>query len=227
MATATVSGADQRIATLHRGAAEVETLLRQIKEKGDADLGAYWAAHPERDGEDGRDYRGLADIVATAIEGNLRHPDAAHREGFLRALTVVLSIEADGCSPSFDEWHPIADTARSFDSESPLLLPAVMATCEPTSESQTINIPMERRSIGLEAVWELEALISMIPGLCENLGRGEDDQAELMRLRLQIRGLAARIGELNGAVMSIFDEDGDTGALARSVFGRHEGATNA
>jgi hypothetical protein len=116
MAANTVPGA-ARLTTLHSGAAELLSLLRQLATKGDADLSAYWAAHPEREGQDGRDYRALADMVATAIEGNLRYPDATHREGFLRALTDLLCAEADECFVDLDGWDPIAHTAHSFDAE--------------------------------------------------------------------------------------------------------------
>jgi hypothetical protein len=121
MAKTTVPGAEGRLGTLRNGAAELQSLLRQLKAKTDADLGAYYASHPDRGGEDGRDYRGLADMVATAIEGNLHHPDPAYREGFLRALTDLLVMEAEGVGPS-DDWDPIANTARSFDADRPILV---------------------------------------------------------------------------------------------------------
>jgi hypothetical protein len=114
MAANTVPGA-ARLTTLHSGAAELLSLLHRLATKANADLCTYWAAHPDREGQDGRDYRGLADMVGTAIEVNLRHPDPTHREGFLRALTDLLCAEADECFVSLDGWGPIAHTAHSFE----------------------------------------------------------------------------------------------------------------
>lgn len=77
------------------GAAAFDTLLKQIERKADLDLGEFYAAHPQRDGEDARDYGGLADMVANALDANLQRAQSDVRDGFLRALTLALVSHAE------------------------------------------------------------------------------------------------------------------------------------
>lgn len=83
-----------------------------------------------------------------------------------------------------------------------------------------VRISQDRRMIGLEAVWEIDALNQAIDALCSDLGSSVMAQHDLMSLRLQVRGLTARIDQLNHVAMSILDEDGETVSLARRVLGR-------
>lgn len=86
--------------------------------------------------------------------------------------------------------------------------------------SKPAHIPQERRMLGLEAAWEIDALVEAIRGLCDGLGSGENDQCELMLMRLQVRGLTARILDLNNVTMSIFDDEPVTDSMMRKVFGQ-------
>ena len=42
----------------------------------------------------------------------------------------------------------------------------------------------DRRMVAMEATWEIDALNDTMRNLCEDLGRAEPDQMELMMLRL-------------------------------------------
>lgn len=87
----------------------------------------------------------------------------------------------------------------------------------PTTANRVL--PEDRRMIGLEAAWELDALNGMLTDVCSGLGVGELDQAELIQLRLQVRGLGARIGQLASVLMSVLDDDDDTASLFKKVHG--------
>ena len=93
---------------LTQGAAAFQALIRTVGDKGEADL-------LSSDGSvDTRDYRAMAVLVAKDLDANLHHPDSMHREGYLRALTDLLSISADGFG--IDQvWDPIKDTAAAFE----------------------------------------------------------------------------------------------------------------
>jgi hypothetical protein len=125
MSTETVEHATNREPHLTRlrdalalwaGANAMKALREQLHAKSEADLEAYYALNPNPEDTDGRDYRGLVQLVQASLDANLQHPDPAHREGFLRALTDLLCIEGDGCGiDDADEWDPIRNTARSFE----------------------------------------------------------------------------------------------------------------
>jgi len=93
---------------LQAGAAALQDLIRRVGEEGEADL-----VLAGDDAGDARDYRALAAMVLQDVQTNLLHPEAAHREGYLRALTHLLSLTADGAGPGLD-WRPISDTAAAF-----------------------------------------------------------------------------------------------------------------
>jgi len=108
--------ADVRSFSLHTGAAAVQVLIARIADKGNSDVAAYWAANPDDAVTDGRDYRALCELVQASIEENLHHQRPGHREGYLRALTDLLTMVGDGCAPGEgDDWRPISNTARSFE----------------------------------------------------------------------------------------------------------------
>lgn len=101
--------------TLNRGVEAFKTLLQQLRNKADADLEAYWASHPDEEGTDGRDYRGLSEMVLADLHTHLFQLDAPTREGYLRALLSVLVHEAEEADcHGHSDWDPIALTARSF-----------------------------------------------------------------------------------------------------------------
>lgn len=77
-----------------------------------------------------------------------------------------------------------------------------------------------RRMLGLEAVWGIDALNQTVRNLCDDLGAADADQAEMMTLRLQIRGVTARINDLASVIMSAIDNDNTTANLYKLVHGR-------
>ena len=95
------------MSTPHTGAAALQSLISQIHEVSNA------TCDPDAEG-DTRDYRRLAMMVQASVAENLQHQDAAHREGYLRALTDLLATAADGCLPCFDDWDPLACSAAAF-----------------------------------------------------------------------------------------------------------------
>ena len=101
--------------TLNSGVEAFKALLQQLRDKADADLEAYWASHPDAEDTDGRDYRGLSEMVLADLHTHLFQSDAPTREGYLRALLSVLVHEAEEADcHGHSDWDPIALTARSF-----------------------------------------------------------------------------------------------------------------
>ncbi|MDP1649553.1 MAG: hypothetical protein Q8M01_15315 [Rubrivivax sp.] len=92
--------------TTYTGAAALQRLLQGLFDVSNATCGSD-------DASDARDYRLLAKMVKNSIAQNLQHQDSAHREGYLRALTDLFCMAADGCCPSAG-WDPIANTAAAF-----------------------------------------------------------------------------------------------------------------
>lgn len=82
-----------------------------------------------------------------------------------------------------------------------------------------IVIPEQRISLALESAWELDALRETVRDLCSNLGDPDVQQADLMALRLKIRGLTMRMGTLASVIMSALDNDDTTANLHRKVHG--------
>ena len=95
-------------AAVYAGAAAFLDLIRHIQEQGDKDL----ESHDDNE-SDARDYFAMAEMVQASIRENLEYAAQAHRQGYLRALTDLLSIVGDGCGPG-DEWDPIKATERAF-----------------------------------------------------------------------------------------------------------------
>ena len=81
--------------SLHAGAAAFQRLLLQLRDKGDADLEAFWNANPDLEGQDGRDYRSMVTLLQTSVAESLNHPREAHREGYARALVLAATILHD------------------------------------------------------------------------------------------------------------------------------------
>lgn len=97
---------------LHIGAAALQCLIRGIGQQGDADLerAADAVGH---DGGEARDYTAMATVVFQDLEANLHHQCPVHREGYLRALTHLLSLTAYGAATG-NGWDPIAGTEAAF-----------------------------------------------------------------------------------------------------------------
>jgi hypothetical protein len=112
MATPILTGKTDNATTastaVYAGAAAFLDLIRRIQEKGDKDL----EFHEDSEG-DVRDYFEMAEMVQASIRENLEHAAQAHRQGYLRALTDLISIVGDDCGPG-DEWDPISGTERAF-----------------------------------------------------------------------------------------------------------------
>lgn len=99
----------------------------------------------------------------------------------------------------------------------------------PLEVARVQAIPNDRLTVGLEACWETEALCDVARGLAEEVAHSSGDQCRLMTLSLQLRGVLSRIEALNGATMSVLDNEDDTQHLHRVVFGRvadRKGAAN-
>lgn len=94
---------------LQAGAVALQDLIRRLGVKAETD---YIAAGLDG-GDDERDYRGMADMVQRDLAANLDHQSPAHRQGYLRALTDLLSTVADGAAPG-GGWDPIKNTAAAF-----------------------------------------------------------------------------------------------------------------
>ena len=94
-----------------QGAAGFRDLLAYI---GDLSETTCTDLYEHGDNGDSRDYLGMSEMVAQSLQTNLNHVDPEHRQGYLRALTSLLCIVADGCAPGAD-WEPLRDTAPAFD----------------------------------------------------------------------------------------------------------------
>lgn len=94
---------------LQAGAAALQGLIRRIGDMGDADL----AAADDDAAGDTRDYQAMAAAVQADLAANLGHDSPEHRQGYLRALTDLLCMVADGAGPG-DGWDPIQVTASAF-----------------------------------------------------------------------------------------------------------------
>lgn len=88
-----------------------------------------------------------------------------------------------------------------------------------TAEAPTLQLPEARRRVGLEATWEIDALVEGMRSLTADLGSGSLEPQEAVKLSLQLRGMTARIVQLNSVAMSVLDEDDDTASLERKVHG--------
>jgi len=96
---------------LEQGAAAFRDLLAYV---GDLSDTTCTDLYEHGDTGDSRDYLGMSEMVAQSLQANLNHADPAHRQGYLRAITSLLCIVADGCGPGPD-WEPLRDTAPAFD----------------------------------------------------------------------------------------------------------------
>ena len=95
---------------LTAGADALRDLIKRVGEKGDADLGKVMgdAVIPDL-----RDYRAMARMIDESFAANLTGVSGDFREGFLRALTDLFSLVADGCALS-EDWDPLRRTHIAF-----------------------------------------------------------------------------------------------------------------
>lgn len=89
----------------------------------------------------------------------------------------------------------------------------------PATAPRTLTLDEERRYLGLESAWELDALRNALNDLCQNLGDPDTPQDQLMALRLKVRGLTMRMGQLASVVMSVLDDELNTAELSMKVHG--------
>ena len=71
-----------------------------------------------------------------------------------------------------------------------------------TVTPEGITIPEPRLTLAQESAWELDALRNTVNDLCSDLGHPDLTQCHMMALRLKIRGLTMRMGELASVIMS-------------------------
>lgn len=64
---------------------------------------------------DGRDYPAMLALVASSVDADLIGASPGHREGYLRAITDLLCMLADGSVSCDDDWDPIGHTSPAFD----------------------------------------------------------------------------------------------------------------
>ena len=96
--------------SLRAGADAFLALICRIREQGDRDV---QISLDDPGCPDSRDYREMSQLVAASIAANLNAKSAKRREGYLRAMTDLLSIAADGCAPG-QNWDPLANTNVAF-----------------------------------------------------------------------------------------------------------------
>ncbi len=98
---------------IREGAAAFIEMMKTVQVLSEADLARY--SEVAETGRDVRDYRQMADAVGCALRRNLFEADVGHAQGFLRALTDLLSLNVDGCGigPN-DDWDPIRSTAAAY-----------------------------------------------------------------------------------------------------------------
>lgn len=94
--------------SLRAGADAFQSLFARIDEIGRETVFRF--------GEDidGRDYVAMSKAIEASLRAALDDSDAQLREGYLRALTDLLCIVADGCAPSDDTPDPLITTAPAF-----------------------------------------------------------------------------------------------------------------
>lgn len=96
--------------TIARGTDEVQCLLRRLHESANS---ACADSLDDDDTAGPRDYRALAEMLASNLAENLGYSAAAHREGYLRALTHLMSLVDDGSGPP-QVWDPNCATEAAF-----------------------------------------------------------------------------------------------------------------
>lgn len=95
-----------------------------------------------------------------------------------------------------------------------------MATA--TLEADTndgVTVSKERRRLGLEACWEVEAISGTLRGMAQSIATSAMGVEESARLALVVRGLSFRMETLSGVMMSILDDDDSTSNLFSLVLG--------
>ncbi len=107
-AKASTNAAQVRAEALKSGAAALYRLMHSIGDVSNATV--------FRHGEDcdGRDYRTLVGMVEQSIDRHVAHSASDHREGYLRALAVLLCMGIDGMVPDLNALDPIVETAQAF-----------------------------------------------------------------------------------------------------------------
>lgn len=100
---------------LRAGASALKRLIRQIGEVTSKQYEESGWMGDDYDGDDDpRDYVLLAGLVEGSLLRNFVNAGPKHREGFLRALTDLISTNTDGFLPIFDAWDPIRNTEPAF-----------------------------------------------------------------------------------------------------------------
>lgn len=92
------------------------------------------------DERDGRDYRAMAlDIAGTFLHclSPHQHPDV--RLGFIRAMTDLLAVNADGCGVESDGWDPLRRTEFAFSGRLNSFLKRHQACEQPTADVSRVH----------------------------------------------------------------------------------------
>jgi hypothetical protein len=90
------------------GADAFRALLDRVRQISDTTCERFGS------GQDDRDYVAMVRAIAESFKTNLAGTSAKHREGYLRAMAYLLSIDADNYIAADDDWDPIRITERAF-----------------------------------------------------------------------------------------------------------------
>lgn len=162
---------------------------------------------PNVEGDDGRrrDYASADLAVSASLDAFADNP------GFRMALSnYLLMVNHDG-RPFMAAWSPeslLTDGGNR----------ALAAEVPADTLRRGVDLTADKVDAALSATWEIEALCDSGRDLAAGLGAMDDAAAS--RAELKLRGLFARLGQLNSALMSVLDDDIDVSDLQRKVFGR-------
>ena len=102
-------------AALQQGAQGLIDLLDTIHDIGNATCNRLGDRSGEDQDQDTRDYPTMASTIAETFAHYLGQPaDSPVYQGFLRALTDLIAITADGCGIPRQGWDPIENTEFAF-----------------------------------------------------------------------------------------------------------------
>lgn len=206
MATSIVHGpvsANSPTPALLEGASACHRMMAEIEA-----LDVIEVPHdPSIEGDDGkrRDYARADQAVSAALDAFADNP------GFRMALSnYLLMVNHDG-RPFMAAWS--AEAMLTDGGHRPM-----SAEVPENTPRRGVDLTPEKVDATLSATWEIEALCESGRDLAAKLGAMDDAAAS--RAELKLRGLFARLEQLNSALMSALDDDIDTESLQRKVFGR-------
>ncbi|MGN6831093.1 hypothetical protein [Paucibacter sp. M5-1] len=119
------------------GASAFIDMLEAIRARTEADLDAHVEAGGS-DVEDARNYPAIVSLIHATLQTHVTDAPPLHRQGFLRALADLLSIEVDGGSRS-EGWDPIKTTEPAYTAQSEQERPRRPPARQPHSISELVG----------------------------------------------------------------------------------------